>query len=60
MAYYLPRCMATGFVCYVCGKPVTLEQARTDGQGRVLHSGCLPGKLATDGSDSNPSSIRSR
>jgi hypothetical protein len=26
--------------CYICNKPVTLETAKADAEGKTVHSGC--------------------
>ncbi len=32
--------------CVVCGKPIPLEKANTNADGRAVHSECLLGKAA--------------
>jgi hypothetical protein len=28
------------FICYICNKPVRLEQSKTDESGRAIHEEC--------------------
>jgi hypothetical protein len=28
------------FICYICNKPIKLEEAKTDANGRAIHEEC--------------------
>ena len=30
----------TQFICYICNKPIRLEQSKTDESGRAIHEEC--------------------
>jgi hypothetical protein len=32
-------------VCHICGKPLAIESAKTDAEGKAVHEACYVGRL---------------
>jgi hypothetical protein len=45
--------------CVVCGKPISLQSATTDGAGRPVHSDCYASELRPSDTTVPPASIES-
>jgi hypothetical protein len=39
--------MAEVFTCAICGKPVRLEESKTDDNGKPVHEECYANKIVT-------------
>jgi hypothetical protein len=56
----MARSLQPEVYCSVCKKPVALENAKTDDDGRAVHDECYLFKVAGLNQDSNPNTSLGR